>query len=238
MTLYFVTPAYGRLELSEVCFDQRVNVIETLAEYGIEAKCVVIADDGNLDLARDRGFDVVVQNNRWLGRKFNDGIEYAFCHGASRVIPIGSDSWIDPAYFLPLPPRNITRTASSYCVVTADRLGTLQVTDTNGVGPYILDRQLLRSVRYRPAKDQISHGVDGSTIRGIRHKICWKRYDLHPFQYVGFRGTPSLNTYSGLMAAWGVAEHTDPWMVLRAHYPADLVARAQAVMTRQALMAA
>jgi hypothetical protein len=238
VTLYFVTPAYGRLELSEVCFDQRVHVIETLAEHGVSAKCVVIADDGNLDLARDRGFDVVVQDNQWLGRKFNDGIEYAFRNGASRVIPIGSDSWIDPAYFLPMPPRNITRTSSLYCVVTADRLAELRVDDTKGAGPYILDRQLLRASRYRPAKDEISRGVDGSTIKGIHYRIRWQRHDIHPFQYIGFRGETSLNTYAGLKEAWGVAEHLDPWAVLAEHYPAELVERAHAVMAVQPAVAA
>lgn len=109
MTIWFVTPAWQRYELSELCFDQRRHVIDSLAEQGIAAKCVVIADDGNLDLARDRGFEVVAQDNQWLGRKFNDGMEYAFRNGASRVVPIGSDSWIDPAYFMPMTRRHLTR---------------------------------------------------------------------------------------------------------------------------------
>lgn len=238
MTLWFVTPAWQRYELSAVCYDQRRHVIDTLAEYGISAKCVVVADDGNLDLALDRGFEVVAQNNEWLGRKFNDGIEYAFRHGASRVIPIGSDSWIDPAYFLPLPTRQFTRTSSLYCVVTADRLGEVRVTDTNGVGPYIFDRQAMRPSKYRPAKDFIKHGVDGSTIRGIRYRLRWQRHDMHPFQYVGFRGFPSLNTYDGLMGRWGVAQHMDPWAVLARHYPLDLVERAQAALTHPVQVAA
>ena len=37
-----------------------------------------------------------------VGRKFNDGMEYAGTHGAQWIVPIGSDSWIDPAYFLDL----------------------------------------------------------------------------------------------------------------------------------------
>jgi hypothetical protein len=238
MTLYFVTPAFGRLELSAVCYDQRRHVIDSLAEHGVAAKCVVIADDGNLDLARDRGFDVVVQDNQWLGRKFNDGMEYAFRNGASRVIPIGSDSWIDPAYFLPMPTRNVTRTSSLYAAVTSDRLAELKVTDEKGAGPYILDRQLLRASRYRPAKDEISRGVDGSTIKGIHYRIRWQRHDLHPYQYIGFRGMPHLNTYENLVDKWGVTEHRNPWAILAKHYPRELVERAQAVMAEQPAMAA
>lgn len=238
MTLWFVTPAFGRYALSEVCFDQRVHVIDTLREHGVAARCVVVADDGNLDLARDRGFDVVVQDNEWLGRKFNDGMEYAAQNGASRIIPIGSDSWIDPAYFLPLPPRNLTRTSGLYCAVTADRLAELRVTDQKGAGPYVLDRRALMSSRFRPARDDIGHGVDSSTIRGIRQRIRWQRHDVHPFQYVGFRGIPHLTPYEGLMATWGVREHSDPWDVLGRYYPADLVERARVVMAEQTAVAA
>jgi len=227
MTVWFVTPAFGRYDLSAVCFDQRRHVIDTLAEHGIEAHCVVVADDGNLDLARDRGFDVVVQDNDWLGRKFNDGIEYAARHGASRIVPIGSDSWIDPAYFLPLGPIALTRTSRKYCAVTADRMAELSVDDLRGAGPYVFSRQSLRASRFRPAEDFIHRGVDGSTVKGIRMKLRWDFVELHPFQYIGFRGTPHLTTYANLMDAWGVAEHLDPWRILAEHYPAELVEQAR-----------
>ena len=53
MSVWFVTPAWRRYELSAVCFDQRAAVIKTLAAAGIEAHCVVIADDGNLALGTE-----------------------------------------------------------------------------------------------------------------------------------------------------------------------------------------
>lgn len=223
MSLWFVTPAWKRFDLSEVCFEQRRRVMATLAENGIEARCIVVADDDNLDIARSKGFDVYEQDNQWLGRKFNDGIEYAAKHGASRIVPIGSDSWIDPAYFLPLPKRDDrTRTGSLYAVVKADRLGEVSVTDTKGVGPYVFSRYQLRPT-FRPAQDEITHGVDGSTVKGLKVSIRWKRQDLHPLQYIGFRGDPHISSYDGLMATWGVAEHRDPWERLAQHYPQDLV---------------
>lgn len=233
MTLWFVTPAWQRYALSEVCYDQRVEVIRTLAANGVEARCVVVADDENIDLARARGFDVVERDNEWLGRKFNDGIEYACRNGASRVVPIGSDSWIDPAYFLPLTPRAITRTSGLYCVVTADRMAEINVDDVKGAGPYVIDRWALRGSGFRPAKDEIKRGVDGSTIKGIRVQMRWKRNDLHPFQYVGFRGVPHLTPYENLLERWGVREHADPWAILANHYPPALVERARAVMATQ-----
>jgi hypothetical protein len=237
--IWFVTPAFARFELSAVCFDQRLRVMEAIRDSGNDAHCVVVADDANLDLARDRGFDVVVQDNDWLGRKFNDGIEYAARHGATRIVPIGSDSWIDPAYFLPTPkdPR-VTRTSPNYCAVTADRMAEVQVVDGKGAGPFMFHRYALRAKRFRPARDEITHGVDSSTIRGIRMQIRWQERNLHPFQYVGFRGIPHITSYGALMDVWGVAEHLDPWTILAKHYPLDLVERARAVLLAQEAVAA
>lgn len=228
MSLWFVTPAWQRYELSGICFEQRARVIDTLAAEDIEAHCIVVADDENLDLARAVGFDTVERDNEWLGRKFNDGIEYAGFHGATWIVPIGSDSWIDPAYFLPMPERG-TRTSHLYCAVTDERLGELRVTSPSGVGPYMLHRsQLLRS-GFRPARDDIGRYIDSSTIKGLDAPPDWRFRDVHPYQYVGFRGEPHLTSYERLMARWGVAEH-DPWPILARYYPVDLVQRARAAL--------
>lgn len=234
--IWFVTPAYQRYALSEVCFEQRARVIATLKEQGIEAHCVVVADDENVDIARSFGFSVVEQNNEWLGRKFNDGMQFAGRRGAEWVVPIGSDSWIDPAYFLPLPHKWRTRSSRLYCVVTADRLGELSVADVKGAGPYVFQRFQLQRTRFRPAKDELARGVDRSTVESIR-SINWEQQDVHPFQYVGFRGEPHLTPYEGLVKRWGVREHTDPWAILARHYPQDLVDRARGVLTMQKIAA-
>jgi glycosyltransferase involved in cell wall biosynthesis len=227
--IYFVTPAWQRFALSEVCFAQRRHVIDTLAGKGIEARCVVIADDENLDLARAQGFDVVEQSNEGLGRKFNDGMEYAGAHGADWIVPIGSDSWIDPAYFLPLPSNGVTRTSQLYSVVTADRLGEVRVRTRAGAGPYMLHRSHL-APSFRPASDALLRHVDSSTIKGLSGIPGWRHQHLNPFQYIGFRGTPTITPYGRLMKRWGVREHRDPWAILTRHYPADLVERARTAL--------
>lgn len=224
--IYFVTPAWGRFALSNVCFEQRRRVIETLAAAGVEARCVVVADDENLDLARACGFDVVEQSNEWLGRKFNDGMEYAGEHGADWIVPIGSDSWIDPAYFLPLPERG-TRTSPAYCVVERNRMAELMVRDAKGAGPYMFPRALL-APSFRPAVDELHRGIDASTVRGLEPD--WQPRTLHPFQYVGFRGTPHLSSYGYLRGHHGVREHRAPWDVLARHYPPELVRQARAAL--------
>lgn len=238
MRLYFVTPAWRRFELSAVCFEQRRRVMDELARHGIDARCVVIADDANLDLARALDFEIIEQDNEWLGRKFNDGIEWACRHGAEWVVPIGSDSWIDAAYFSPLPADFVTRTSALYCAVTEDRLAELAVRDGKGAGPYVINRRRLERSGFRPAKDELHAGIDRSTVASLGTPLHWRHRNVNPFQYVGFRGTPHLTPYEKLVRRWGVKQHTDPWAVLAEHYPSDLVERARLALAADAAVAA
>jgi hypothetical protein len=226
-SVWFVTPAWQRYGLSAACFAQRRRVIDDLAHHDIEGRCVVVADDGNLDIARELGFDVVEQNNDWLGRKFNDGMEYAAKNGADWIVPIGSDSWIHTNYFLPLPQKGETRTSFHYAAVTYEKLAELHIRDEKGAGPYMLHRDLLKHAGFRPSRDDIRKSVDRSTIRGIGQPINWRQQNLSPFQYIGFRGQPHITPYRVLWEKLGRREHDNPWAVLRAHYPADLVQMAE-----------
>lgn len=226
--LWFVTPAWRRFALSAVCFEQRRRVIGELADHGIEARCVVVADDENLDLARAAGFDTVERDNDYLGRRFNDGIEYACQQGADYVVPIGSDSWIDAAYLHPLPAQGRARTSRMYAAVTVDRIALLSV-ERGGAGPYIIPRHALEQSRFRPSKDLIPRGVDASTIAGLG-PVKWEYLDVDPLQYIGFRGTPHLTSYDKLWHYWGQREERDPAASLASHFPIDLVEQAMAAL--------
>lgn len=239
MKLYFVTPAWQRKGLSAVVFDQRLDVIRVLRDQGLDARCVVIADDANAQLAEERGFDVIVRPNDGLSDRFNDGIEFAGRAGADWIVPIGSDSWIDPAYFASLHSATV-RTSELYCHVTAKRLGQARIRNRPGVGPYVFPRWTLEPSGFRPAKPGLMRSVDSSTITGIEiatGPLPFRRIHLHPYQYIGFRLAPFITSYDGLMAKWGVREHKDPWAILAQHYPQLLVNRAREVLTRQAVPA-
>jgi glycosyltransferase involved in cell wall biosynthesis len=227
--IWFVTPAHGRFELTRICLEQRQHVIEELARHSIHAECVVVADDENLDTARALGMHTVEQNNEWLGRKFNDGIEYAAKRG-EWIVPIGSDSWIDPAYLVPLPDPQATRSAGMYAAVTADRIGYLDVRNPrNPAGPHMIHRSRLPE-SLRPARDELSRYIDSSTLAGLS-SVRWEIRDLHPLQYIGFRGQPHITPYDRLYRAWGVRESTDPWTELATVYPPELVDRARACLS-------
>jgi hypothetical protein len=222
--LWFVTPAFRRFALAEVCFDQWKLIAAALAGHGIELRVVVVSDDDNLDLARAAGFDTVEQNNDWLGRRFNDW-----------VTGVGNDSWIDPAYFVPLPEAPIARRMRLLSVVTSTRLAELRAARSIGITPYLFHRSLLEPAGYRPLEDKISRGCDTSTIVGIEYardyeRIVWEERDLHQYQHVSFRAYPHLTRYSRLWAAYGERELYDPWGILAEHYPIGLVERARAAL--------
>ena len=226
--IFFVTPAWRRVALSRVVFEQWRRVFAHLAEQGVEARCVVIADDLNADIADSLGFDVLRKPNYALGRKFNDGIQYAAQHGADWIVPIGSDSFIDPAYFLPLPKPKVMRSATLYAIAEPTRLGRCKIRTAKGVGPYMIPRRFLPRT-YRPANDRLTHGVDGSTLRGLRGPMRRQVVDLHPYQYVGFRhhgkdaDHPQINHYDRLYRLIGVGQDKDVVERLSQHYDADLV---------------
>jgi hypothetical protein len=226
MSVWFVTPAHQRLALSAVCFEQRRRVIEVLAIHGVDARCVVIANDENLALAEEAGFDVVRRDNRWLGMKFNDGIEHALDRGAEWIVPIGSDDWVDPEYFLPLPVKS-ARTAHYYAPVESDRLLQVRTSAVIGSGPRVLPRSAFMSSR--PCEEKIRRGVDRSLVQALGD-ISWEYRDLHPLQYVGFRGDRHITLYSKILAERGGEESLEPWKLLATAYPQDLVEEARIAM--------
>lgn len=227
MRLYFVTPAWQRFELTAVVLEQRKRAMDVLAENEIDARCVVIADDQNADMAESLGMDVLRRPNYALARRFNDGIQYAAQNGADWIVPIGSDSFLDPAYLFPLPDQSKLRSSHLYAIAEAGRLGRLKVRNGVGVGPYMIHRsQLPKSLR--PAEDHRARGVDGSTIRGLRSgwRVEWT--DLHPWQYVGFRSHPQMNPYVKLYRRLGVGEELEVIERLSEYYPPGLVKKAVA----------
>ena len=228
MQLWFITPAFQRYALAEVCFDQWKQVSAALAQHDVELRVVVVSDDENLDLARAAGFDTVERDNEWLGRRFNDGIEYACQNGADWVAPVGSDSWINPEYLLPLPEAHESRRGRLLTVVRLDRLAELYVTNI-GVGPYLYHRSQLEHCGFRPSENRISRGCDTSTWLGVAdgHDIRWDERNVDQYQHVSFRGKPHLTKYSRLWASYGVRERYDPWAALLEHFPGGLVERAR-----------
>jgi len=241
VSLWFVTPAYQRFELTAVCLEQRNRVIAELAKHGIEAHQVVIADDENLDIARALGAATIECPNTEdgrviLGRRWNLGTQFAAREGAEWLVQIGSDSWITTDYFVPLTKPDVTLTSPAYVAVIPRRLALLSVSPqnlTHAAGPYVFHRSLMEPSDFAPC-DEHSMFTDTSTVGGIERTtgkpVNWQVRTISPFQYVGFRHPPLMTTYRNLRRRWLVREMLHPWAVLSRYYPPDLVERARIVM--------
>lgn len=76
-SLWFIVPAHGRLSLARICLEQLRRTCDALIREGINATAVVIADDENLDTARELGFGTAERDNSATSAKYNDGIQLA-----------------------------------------------------------------------------------------------------------------------------------------------------------------
>lgn len=233
MSLWFIVPAHGRVALSELCFTQLAHVCDEL-----EAEALVIAEDENLEAAY-RLFDVLERpNSDGLGKRFNDGFQYAAENGADYVVPLGSDDWVHPDLFKDLPDER-TVACFQFCSLVSETgrdLARLRIPYAGGIGIRIMPTKLLAEVGYRPARDTIERGVDTSTLSGL-HSASNKRLragksqarleyrDSHPLQIVDFK-TPggNLNSFKSC-DEYRIGGSKTPFEDLAEFYPADAVDR-------------
>jgi hypothetical protein len=204
---------------------------DTLTAEGVEATCVVIGDDGNLETARALGFGTVRRNNSFVSRKFNDGIQLA-CdprynkRPADYVVPIGSDDWVDHRMFLNLPDRDTMVGFRHVSFVREDGLeiSTAFLDNLGGSGIRIYPRQLMKAVEYRPADEDRPRGCDTSILVNLMRqhggRMNVDHQYVHNHQIVDWktRGT-QLNTYDEIIRRRKRATGGDPFVELAGVYP-------------------
>lgn len=246
--LALVTPAHGRYAVTRLALAQRAHLAGELAGRGLSVLNVVVADDENLDIARCYGFDTVEQDNTQVGRKWNDGIEYAAREGAQYIAVVGSDDWVHPDVFsrLPADEPGVPDFAGDFITwgdgpeVVAGRELTLVDLPTGRMRacwaprkpciPWVMPRVALEPSGFRPVAERASIGLDGSLLAGLGITPTWVVHDPRPHARVDFKSALNLNAYDAIAGAIGVGEETDhPWPELARHYPEDLVVEAFAL---------
>lgn len=249
MSLWFVVPAHGREQLSRICLEQLRRTCDALEAEGVRASAVVIADDANLTTAQDLGFAWVERDNRFLGRKFNDGIQLALDprynpHPADYVVPCGSDDWVDHRLFLDLPDQRTMVGFQHLAVMREDgrELAVREVNYRGGTGIRIWPRRLLEPLGYRPADEDRRRGCDTSILvnvtRAHDRDFAIEHRHLHDLQIVDWKSpAANLNSYDTLGAFRGRTVD-DPAGALAEHYPAEAVdAMIDLYASRQAVAA-
>jgi len=223
-------------------------MMDELDLRGVPARMVVVGDDDNLATAERLGFDTLERPNV-LGRKVNDGFEYACQRGADFVSFIGSDDWAHADWYSTMPPAGVVKTSRWAAVVApgGTRLLVRTVASAVGAAPWIIPRDLLARAGFRPcANDNAMSGIDGSIHAGLslvrepayevpaRRRAQARAWDMRvvwddsdPLRFVDFKGSDEqITPFSQVVgrARFIERDEPDPWPILATRYPADLVA--------------
>jgi len=237
----FVTPGHGRLDIAAVCLEQRRRVCVELAAGGVEAGCVVIADDGNARVADDLGFHVIRQANEPVGRKWNTGFEFACREWAADIIvPIGTDDWCLPELIGRACPDGFRPVTSQWLALVSPDGAELSVFAHQddrapcGFIPWLVPAALIEPAGYRPVRDDLARGMDASLANAMlraRPRLQWDLVDIDELQVVDFKSPRvQITPYKRTTAANPVHDTTgDVWERLAGVYPADLVAAMQGI---------
>ena len=233
-SLWLIIPAFERYDVTSIAFPQLRWALDSLFQrHGIDGQAVVVADDDNLDIANSYGFATLERLNGPLGRKWNDGYEFAASCGADYLVPCGTDDWIDPDYLAQLPEANQIRASRESSVVNEDgtRLATIRIGYEGGDGIRIIPVGLLEACGYRPAQDHKRRAIDTSVWMTLNQT---ERYSFvyadDPLSIVEFKSsTNQLNTYDSCAGGFPSVVHDDPWAVLGGRYPGVFVRAAQAM---------
>lgn len=241
-SVWFIVPAHGRAEIARICLRQLARTCTTLAvDYAIDASAVVVADDENLDTARELGFGTIERENAPLGRKWNDGYELAGEAGVDYVVPFGSDDWIDAAWVAAQVGSDGELRCSRRSAVVREDGRMLARLDIRygpaldfGDGVRMIPTGLLRPFGYRPADELARKAIDTSVFLAISRelgrppRVSFR--ELHPLQIVDFKSPgEQLNAYAGCLAFRDGDEDRDPWGSLATVYPADAVEEMRAL---------
>lgn len=243
-TLFFVVPAHGRLALTEVCLRQLRRTCDALAESAVLASAVVIADDENLEVARDLGFGTVERDNEFLGMRFNDGFEAAGRDGVDYAIPLGTDDWVDAGWVaaqLPGPDEIRCSRLMSMVDETGSRLSRLSISYVGGHGIRVFPRALLARAAFRPAVEYRRSVVDWSILQRLTAVLggmpTLSYFDTDELAVVDWKTLGQQLHPSETCAQYVTGEELDPFEALACRYPTEALDEMRAVYAREAVMA-
>lgn len=227
----FVVPAHGRLAMSRICLRQLRRTCDALEAEGVRASAVVVACDENLDTARELGFGTVERDNRFLSRRFNDGLQLACDREfnpwpADYAVPCGSDDWVDHRVLLD-PPANAVVGFQQISFVREDgaELTARHLANEGGAGIRLYPWQVLAALNYRPADEDRVRACDTSILVNLKRALpglLVVHRAIDPRGVVDWK-TPGeqRNTYEAVAGRWRGSEPADPFEALAGLYPTE-----------------
>ncbi len=244
-SLWFCVPVHGRLELAAICLRQLRRTCDALCQEGVQASAVIVASASDLRRLPKLGFGSVTRDNKYLGRKFNDGIMLATDpryngQPADYVVPCGSDDWVDHRLFLDLPPQDtiVGFTRMSFVREDGQAMISAQLNYRGGSGIRIIPRALLEPLQYRPADEDRKRACDTSILSNLTmyHSGAlnvWHHH-LHDRQIIDWKtGETQINSFQVVADQWRDQETRDPFDGLADIYPAESVEEMRDYYARQ-----
>jgi hypothetical protein len=222
-SLWFIVPAWKRVELGRICLGHLAKVCAQLTRGGIDASAVVIAEDENLETARGLGFASIERKNM-LGAKLNDGYEYAARSGIDYAVPIGTDDLVAADLIAKALPTGDTVAAfRSYVAISEDgtRLSRIVHPWEGGAGVRIWPVRLLAPCGFRPAPESAGRALDAATLDGVRRSGVRVEFAYHENecrQLVDCKSETQINGYAALAKQCG-EDLGKPFEELAGHFP-------------------
>lgn len=226
MNVWLVSAVHGRKAVTRLAMRQWAHLRGELAGRGIDLNVVVVGDDGNLDTAREFGFDTLDRPNV-LGLKINEGIEHAGAHGADWVCWTGSDNWLHADLVGRAVGLDGIVSGRSLAVVDLEepRMRVLHVGSLIGAPPWFIDGATLAKSGWRPVDDDRTRGLDWNlawSLRSARTHFI----DPNHLCRVDFKSSASMHSYRELEHLARGAER-DPFAALGGQYGPSLAAAAR-----------
>jgi glycosyltransferase involved in cell wall biosynthesis len=226
----FVIPAWRRYAVTNLALAQQAHLRGALAARGITSTTIVVADDDNLDIAQEHGCHTVEQTNAHLGRKVNDGIEYACDQGADWVSFAGSDDWLHEDALEPIfdfAGEGLPPLIAGHLVTIVDlehgKLRRLGVRGPDGVSPWLIPHWMLSRSHFRPVPDTLDRGMEGALRRALPPNVVRVFHDPHEHVRVDFKTSINMTPYTRVSRLLGYGPEEPPWDALADHYPDELV---------------
>ena len=209
-SLCFITPVWGRYELTSIVLRSRKRVCEELLQHGIEASSVIIGDDENLDIANELGFDIVVCDNEFLSRKFNEGYASAYNLGYDYCYPVGSDSILTADQFINNVGEELPVSSHYYSMIRSsgeERID-VQIKVPGGIGPLIIPVPLLAEFP-RPIKEDMRRGCDNAARQTIlRAGLAILTRETHQWEHVAFQsGVTQITDYERIRRVYNAEQY-------------------------------
>lgn len=227
-----MSPAWRRYSITRLALAERRWLCDELSARGHQANSVIVADDDNLDIAQEYGFETVERDNTDLGARFNAGFQYAADQGCDLFVHVGSDDWIHPDTF-----NVLDKIGLDGCLVAQRRFviadldrGTARrcyAGNMWGSIPWLIPRSAMAA--FAPIRPGLMRGIDAALAIGLTSRINWIFQDSQPEWCVDWKTTTNLTPYRGVAYALGFGDEQEPWPLLSGFYPAYLIEQARSL---------